>query len=235
MPEHRIDTLDVSSVVAIAASAGGLEATSLLAQYLPLDLNCCYIVAQHMSPSHTSILVQLLSRETKLKVEELGEKVAPKSSVIYIPPPGKDVRFRDGHIVLTAPEGHPASSKPSADLLFSSLADAVGENAIGVVLSGTGSDGSYGVQAIREKGGITIAQLPSSCKYDSMPASAIRTGCVDLTLTPQQIGEHIGMILERPRDLQALRSLNEISDRNSDLFEIMLAHTKVDFRHTVLS
>lgn len=220
----------VTSIVAIAASAGGLEASSLLAQHLPSDLSCCYVIAQHMSPSHKSMLVQLLSRETKLIVEELETATVPEPNVIYIPPPGNDVIFRDDAFQLREPAGHPASPKPSADRLFSSLADSLGENAIGVVLSGTGSDGSYGIRSIREHGGITIAQEPTSSKYDSMPTAAIRTGCIDLTLTPQQIGTHIGMILRRPRDLTDLKELNERAHQNRDLFEILMAHTLVDFR-----
>lgn len=223
-------TTKVSSIVAIASSAGGLEATSLLAQNLPSDLNCCYVIAQHMSPSHKSMLVQLLSRETKLEVEELENRTVPKPNVVYIPQPGYDVVYADNEFQLREPSGHPASPKPSADRLFISLAEKLGEYAIGVVLSGTGSDGSYGVRAIRESGGITIAQEPATCKYDSMPAAAIRTGCVDLTLTPQQIGEHIGLVLVRPRNLSVLRELSENSSRHRDLFEILLSHTLVDFR-----
>ncbi len=219
------------SIVAVAASAGGLEATSLLVQNLPVDLNCCYVIAQHMSPSHKSMVVPLLGRETKLTVEELQPDTEPRPNVIYIPPPAHDVTFSDGRLTLRTPSAHPATPKPSADRLFKTLAEGLGERAIGVVLSGTGSDGSYGVQAIREHGGITIAQEPASCKYDGMPTAAVESGCVDLTLTPQQIGEHIAVILARPRDLAALKELNETVNRNRDLFEILLSQTLVDFRN----
>ena len=218
-------------IVGVGASAGGLEATSLLVQNLVKNLNCVYVLAQHMSPSHKSMLVQLLARETLLAVAEIEDGVEPVEGTIYIPPPGNDVIYVDGHLKLAEPLGHPASSKPSADRLFKSLAQNAGEYAVGIVLSGTGSDGSYGIQAIREAGGITIAQQPESCKYDSMPVAAIRTGCVDLTLTPQQIGLHLAKILERPRDLDSLRAMYERDNRNSDLFQILLAHTRVDFRH----
>ncbi|WP_192964239.1 chemotaxis protein CheB [Phycobacter azelaicus] len=227
---NTVEPADPFSIVAIAASAGGLEATSILAQNLPSGMNCCYVIAQHMSPSHKSMLVDLLSRETSLHVEELQQRTVPKPNIIYIPPPAKDVIFNDGGLELRNPSDHPASPKPSADRLFASLADTKGENAIGVVLSGTGSDGSYGVRSIREMGGITIAQEPTTCKYDSMPLAAIRTGCVDLTLTPQQIGAHIGLILQHPRDLSALKELNSQSGRNNDLFDVLLAHSLVDFR-----
>ncbi|WP_339107047.1 chemotaxis protein CheB [Thioclava sp. GXIMD4216] len=217
-------------IVGIAASAGGLEATSLLAQNLPKSLDVAYVLAQHMSPSHKSMLVQLLARETSLAVVEIEERVVPAANTIHIPPPGHDVVLEDGEFVLRNPEGHPAAPKPSADRLFKSIASEVGERSVGIVLSGTGSDGSYGVQAIREAGGITIAQEPSSSKYDSMPVSAIRTGCVDLTLTPQQMGQHLAMILAQPRDLESLKDINEHTGKNSDLFQILLGHTLVDFR-----
>ncbi len=230
MDNVTVEPADPFSVVAIAASAGGLEATSILAQNLPSGMNCCYVIAQHMSPSHKSMLVDLLSRETPLHVEELQQRTVPKPNIIYIPPPAKDVIFNDGALELRNPSEHPASPKPSADRLFASLAETKGENAIGVVLSGTGSDGSYGVRLIREMGGITIAQEPTTCKYDSMPLAAVRTGCVDLTLTPQQIGAHIGLILKHPRDLSALKELNAHNGRNNDLFDVLLAHSLVDFR-----
>ena len=226
---HNSDR-DRLTIVGIAASAGGLEATTLLAQNLPVGINCCYVIAQHMSPSHTSMLVQLLGRETQLTVEELSAETTVKSGVIYIPPPGKDVIYTDGQMKLREPAGHPASPKPSADRLFKSLAEELAENAIGVVFSGTGSDGSYGIRAIRQHGGITIAQEPSSCKYDSMPVSAIHTGCIDLTLTPHQIGEHIAEIVSRPRDTDMLEQINATRHRNKDLFDIIFARTLVDFR-----
>ena len=217
-------------IVAIAASAGGLEATSLLAQNLPTSQDCAYVIAQHMSPTHKSMLVQLLSRETTLAVEEIQERTVPQPNTIYIPPPGHDVVFEGGAFVLRKPMGHSAAPKPSADRLFKSLAQEKGEHTIGVVLSGTGSDGTYGVQAIREASGITIAQEPGSSKYDSMPVSAIRTGCIDLTLPPQQIGQHLALILERPRNLSTLKLIQEDRSRNTDLYQILLAHTMVDFR-----
>ncbi len=218
-------------IVGIAASAGGLEATSLVAQNLPKDLNCAYVIAQHMSPSHKSMLVPLLSRETRLKVEEIEEETVPRAGTIYVPPPGRDTVLENGTLLLREPVGHHAAPKPSADRLLKSLAADLGSSAVGVVLSGTGSDGSYGVQAIRESGGITIAQDPGSSKYDSMPISAIRTGCVDLTLTPEQIGQHLATVLKQPRDLSVLKELNEKTSKNHDLFQILLAHTLVDFRH----
>ncbi|WP_163849051.1 chemotaxis protein CheB [Pseudooceanicola aestuarii] len=217
-------------VVGIAASAGGLESMSLLAQSLPLNLNCAYILAQHMSPKHESLLSTLLARETRLSVREVPERLVLQPNTIYVPVAGKDIVVNDGVVSSEPPRGHPAQPKPLADRLFSSIAKFAGENGVGIVLSGTGSDGSYGVQDIREAGGITIAQDPQTCRYDSMPSSAMETGCVDLILTPRQIGEHLETILARPRNLDGLRDTMESASEFSDLFLILLARTQVNFR-----
>ncbi len=216
--------------VGIGASAGGLEAASSLVQNLPAVANAVYILAQHMSPTHKSLLTSLISRETPLPVVELTGETVPTANTFFITPPNTDVILEDGLLKLVEPGGHTASPKPSADRLFKSLAHEQGQNCVGVVLSGTGSDGSYGVQAIREAGGITIAQDISTAKYDGMPASAAETGCIDLTLSPEQIGQHLEKILARPRDFGALRRLNERPSKLSDLFQILLARTSVDFR-----
>ncbi|WP_223274693.1 chemotaxis protein CheB [Tateyamaria sp. syn59] len=216
-------------MIGIAASAGGLEAVSLLVQNLPQAANAVYIIAQHMSPTHKSVLSTLISRETSLPVVELGPETEPERGSIYVTPPNTDVVLESGILRLRNPSGHAASPKPSADRLFKSLANEQGENCMGIVLSGTGSDGSYGVQAIREVGGITIAQDPASAKYDGMPTSAIETGCVDLTLSPEQIGTHLEKILAQPRNLAGLRSLQDEPKPLGELFGILLARTQVDF------
>lgn len=216
--------------VGIGSSAGGLEAVSTLAQNLSPDVNAVYILAQHMSPTHKSLLTALISRETPLPVVELTDDTTPVANTIFITPPNTDVILEDGKLRLVDPSGHPASPKPSADRLFKSLAKEAGEHCVGVVLSGTGSDGSYGVQAIREAGGITIAQDVATAKYDGMPQSAAETGCIDLTLSPEQIGVHLSKILASPRNFDQLRRLNERPSKMADLFQILMARTKVDFR-----
>ncbi|WP_010137185.1 chemotaxis protein CheB [Oceanicola sp. S124] len=218
------------TVVGIAASAGGLEATSLLVQNLEGKVPATYVIAQHMSPTHKSLLTSLISRETKLPVVELRGTVTPEPGTIYVTPPNSDVIARDGQLCLAEPFGHPATPKPSADRLFQSLADQFGERSVGIVLSGTGSDGSYGVQAIREAGGITIAQEVDTAKYDGMPASAIATGCIDLTLSPERIGQQFERILMHPRNFDDLKVIAQHPTRLSDLLQILLARTGVDFR-----
>ena len=221
---------DAHFIIGIAASAGGLEAISQLLNALPSDTGASYVIAQHMSPTHKSLMLTLLARETELPVHEIGEETIPERNAIYLTPPNSDVIIENGKLSLARPMGTMGAPKPSADRLFASLARDVGECAIGIVLSGTGSDGSYGVQAIREAGGITIAQDVASAKYDGMPVSAAETGCVDLVLSPAQIGQHIGKILAEPRDFEAISRINENPSKISDLLQILLARTRVDFR-----
>lgn len=220
---------DLPRIIGIAASAGGLEALTLLARNLPQFANAIYVVAQHMSPTHKSVLSTLIARETKLQVREMEVETKPEPDTIYVTPPNTDLTYENGMLHLRTPSGHAASPKPSADRLFKSIAVECGERCAGIVLSGTGSDGSYGIQAIREAGGITIAQDPSTAKYDGMPASAIETGCVDLTLSPEQIGTHLEKILARPRDFNSLRALQDEPNPLGELFGILLARTHVDF------
>lgn len=225
------ETDTVLTVVGIAASAGGLEAMSLLAQHLPSDLNCAYILAQHMSPHHASVLPTLISRETRLKVKAVQESMPLEPNTIYVPVPKSDLVVEDGQVQLREPSGQPAEPKPSADRLFRSIAEKYGEHSVGIVLSGTGSDGSYGVQAIREAGGITIAQDSASAKYDTMPSSAVESGAVDLILSPRQIGEQLRTILERPRDFSELQTLIDQPTEYDDLFHLLQARSRVNFRH----
>lgn len=217
--------------VGIAASAGGLEASSALVNSLPQDLNAAYIIAQHMAPQRESLLTALLARETTLTVVELEHKpIAPRPATIYVPPPNKDVIYKDGKLHLMEPSTKPGTPKPSADRLFVSLAENHGKRAAGIVLSGTGRDGSHGVQTIHEHGGITVAQSPDSAKFDGMPASAISTGCVDLILNPNVIGAQLHDILQRSRDLQSNRPIQPAGDMLEQLMQILQARTRVNFR-----
>ena len=226
-PETEAERLHV---VGIAASAGGLEATSLLLQNLTDKVAATFVIAQHMSPTHKSLLTSLISRDTQMPVVELTDDVKPERGTIYVTPPNADVIMDEGKFRLVEPFGHPATPKPSADRLFQSLAAECGEDAVGVVLSGTGRDGSYGIQAIREAGGITIAQEVDSAKYDGMPSSAIGTGCIDLALTPERIGQQFNRILSQPRDLDYLKNISQQPSRMADLLQILLSRTGVDFR-----
>lgn len=182
-------------LVGIGASAGGLEALRALVSNLPHESRMSYVIAQHLSPTHPSMLVQLLSRETTLSVVEIRDSVEPAPNIIYITPINKNIRIEDGKLRLSDPFKH-ALPKPSVDYLFKSMADEYGENAIGIILSGTGSDGAHGVRAIKGAGGFLFAQDEASARYNGMPRAAVETGCVDMVLSPEKIASELGSIAQ---------------------------------------
>ena len=216
--------------VGIGASAGGLEALRELVKNLPKRVgNVTYIVAQHLSPKHQSMMVQLLGRETNMLVKEAEHNVSPEAGVIYITPPNSDLYVKDGKLQLrTPPSQH--SPKPSVDFFFTTLAEELGDHAIGVILSGTGSDGSHGVRAIRAGGGLTIAQIPKTAKYDGMPYNAVETGCIDITLPPEDIGPEIASLIRSPHNLHLMQETEEKRTAMQELMHLLKTRTSVDFR-----
>jgi two-component system chemotaxis response regulator CheB len=177
-------------VVAIGASAGGVEALHIVVETLPVDFPAAVLVVQHMDPRHRSMLAGLLARRCRLRVKQAtnGEVIEP--GTVSIAQPDAHLVVRDGRLLLTdTKQVH--FSRPSIDLLFESVADAYGDRAISVVLSGTGVDGADGTRAIKAKGGTTIAQSPSSAAHGGMPQAARATGCVDVTLPLEEIGPAI--------------------------------------------
>lgn len=218
------------TIIGIGSSAGGLEAIRELVATLPTDLQVAYVVVQHMSPHHKSLMTELVARQTSLVVRDLVDGCTPEANVIYVTPPKTDVVYDEGRLCLVDPSVEVGTPKPSVDRFLVSLADEHGEKTMAIILSGTGTDGAYGVQAIREAGGITIAQDTESAKYDGMPVAAMQTGCVDLVLRPSEIGTHLQKILTSPRDFNAFRQESTEASPASDLLQILLARTRVDFR-----
>ncbi|MFK7764956.1 MAG: chemotaxis protein CheB [Roseobacter sp.] len=218
------------TIIGLGSSAGGLEAIRELVATLPANLKVAYVVVQHMSPHHKSLMTELVARQTSLKVKDVQDATVPEPNVIYITPPNTDIIYDEGKLLLVEPSTEVASPKPSVDRFLLSLADKHGEQSMAIILSGTGTDGAYGVQAIREAGGITIAQDTESAKYDGMPMAAMQTGCVDLVLRPFEIGTHLQKILTSARDFDAFRQEASETSPASDLLQILLARTRVDFR-----
>jgi two-component system, chemotaxis family, CheB/CheR fusion protein len=179
-------------IVGIGASAGGLEALSELVKQITLD-HIALVIVQHLSPSHTSMLPELLGRVTEMKVVEIvdGARVVPNH--VYVAPPRMQVRVSGGALQLG-----PAEGSHSIDVFLRSLAQDHGRDAIGIVLSGMGSDGSLGLKAIKERGGITFVQSPSSAKFEAMPLSAIVSDVADRVLTPGEIGAELMAISRHP-------------------------------------
>lgn len=174
-------------VVAIGASAGGLNALTQVLRSLPASFPSSIVVVQHLSPDHKSWIANLLGHASRMKVKqaEHGEIMLP--GVVYTAPPDEHLLVGPGKIQL-AHSQLVHFSRPSIDLLFESVAGTYGSRAIGIVLSGSGRDGATGIRAIKEAGGITISQTPDSAEFRPMPQAAVETGCIDFILPLEKIG-----------------------------------------------
>jgi two-component system, chemotaxis family, protein-glutamate methylesterase/glutaminase len=174
-------------IVAIAASAGGVVALLQIVTELPADFPATIVVVQHLDPRHRSLMPQIFGRRSNLPVDAAVEGMEVERGHVYLAPPDRHMLInRDGTVSLTQTE-LVNFVRPSADLLFESVAAAYGERAIAVVLTGAGKDGSMGVTAIKKRGGTVIVQDEASSEFFSMPLAAIRTGTVDFVLALDEI------------------------------------------------
>lgn len=184
LPPNTISSFDV---VAIAASAGGLNAINIVLANLPAMFPATIVVVQHLDPRHRSLMAEILARNTSLKVKQAEEGDTVQPGTVFIAPPDRHLLVNsDGTLTLSQSElVH--FVRPSADLLFESVAASHKERAIAVVLTGTGSDGSMGVQAIKKMGGTVICQDIDSAEFTGMPLAALQSKCVDFTLPLDEI------------------------------------------------
>ncbi len=166
-------------IVGIGASAGGLEALEQFLSRIPLGSNLALVVIQHLDPTHQGIMPELLQRITRLKVAQAKDRTPVRPDCVYVIPANKDMSIFNGCLHLMEPLERRGMRLP-VDFFFRSLADDQRERSTGVILSGMGTDGTLGVRAIKEKGGLVMVQEPASAKFDGMPRSAIGTGLVDL-------------------------------------------------------
>jgi len=183
-PAPSISDFDV---VAIAASAGGLNAINAVLSNLPAAFPAPIVVVQHLDPRHRSLMAEILARNTSLHVKQADEGDTMQPGMVYIAPPDRHLLVNsDGTLALSQSElVH--FVRPSADLLFESVAASHKERAIAVVLTGTGSDGSMGVQAIKKMGGTVICQDVDSAEFTGMPLAALQSKCVDFSLPLDEI------------------------------------------------
>ncbi|MDX2242913.1 MAG: chemotaxis protein CheB [Leptolyngbyaceae cyanobacterium bins.302] len=182
-------------IVAMAASAGGLNALSQVLSGLPAQFPAAIVIVQHLDPRHRSLMADILSRRTVLKVKQADEKDSLQPGMVYIAPPNRHLLVNsDGTLSLTQSElVH--FVRPSADLLFDSVAASYQNRAIAVVLSGTGNDGGMGVQAIKQMGGTVIAQDEATSEFFGMPSTAIQTGTVDFILPLPEIAAALATLV----------------------------------------
>ena len=219
-------------VVAIGASAGGLDALERFFQGLPTDTGAAYVVVQHLSPDHKSMMGNLLARHTPMPVVTVEHDMRIEANRVHLIPPASLMTV-SGDVLRLSPKNPRGLTLP-IDLFFSSLAKEFGNHAIGVILSGTGSDGTRGAVAINDAGGFLVAQDPETAKFDGMPRSVIATSLVDAILPPEEIGPRLlDHIHQRPQPKVRPPSMAMEIDRDSAHEEVMhlLQHSGgIDFR-----
>src|SRR5437764_4470915 len=220
-------------IVGIGGSAGGFEAAMEFLRHLPAKTGMAYVIVQHLDPHHASRLSNLLGKVTAMPVSEITKTTTPKPNTVYVQPPNKCVIAKNGALTVMRREER---LNVAIDHFFESLAEECGSRAVGVVLCGTGSDGTAELRAIKAAGGLTFAQSEESAKFDAMPRSAIRAGFVDLVLSPGEIAREIERIANHPYIRRPLSDPDEIEKaayrQADDLGRIFLSLRKqmgVDF------
>ena len=195
MPSGETPNGSHCTVVGFGASAGGMEAFLEVLAHMPPDSGLALVLVQHLDPNHQSVLTELLGRSTPMPVLEIQDGMRAEPNHVYVIPPNASLAITDGVLHL----GERGWGQPMPiDSFLRSLAEGEGSKAIGVILSGTASDGTLGLKAIKAEGGITFAQEPGSAKYDGMPRSAIAAGCVDLVLNPRAIAAELVRLCKHP-------------------------------------
>jgi two-component system chemotaxis response regulator CheB len=174
-------------IVALAASAGGLKAITVVLAALPADFPAALVVVQHLDPRHRSLMADILSRRTALQVKQAEQGDRLLAGTAYIAPPNNHLLVNGGGTLTLTQTELVHFVRPSADLLFESVAASYKDRAIAVVLSGTGQDGSMGVKAIKKMGGTVIAEDDRTAEFPGMPAAAFATGCVDFVLPLEEL------------------------------------------------
>jgi two-component system chemotaxis response regulator CheB len=191
--------VDITSfdVVAIAASAGGLSAISIVLSKLPNSFPAPIVIVQHLDPRHRSLMAEILSRNTPLQVKQADEGEFIHPGTVYIAPPDRHLLVNSDNSLTLSQSELVHFVRPSADLLFESVAASHKERAIAVVLTGTGSDGSMGVQAIKKMGGTVIIQNMETAEFSGMPQAALLTKCVDFNLPLDEIAAALVTLVMR--------------------------------------
>jgi two-component system, chemotaxis family, CheB/CheR fusion protein len=216
-------------IVAIGASAGGLEAFSNLLRALPPQPGLALVFIPHLDPTHESALPELLARTTRLPVHQATDGTHVECNTVYVMPPNSDMTISEGVLHLIKREAGRGQHMP-IDTFFRSLAEDQTTNSVGVILSGTANDGTLGMLAIKNNGGITLAQDRESAKYDGMPHSASSAGVVDFVLPPERIAQELTRIQRQPNIQNAANKAFEGKDPlMNEIFRLLADVSKVDF------
>ncbi len=217
-------------VVGIGASAGGLEAFEEFFKSMPANTGMAFVLVPHLDPTHTSMLPELLKRYTTMEVDQAADGMKVEPNRVYIIPPNKDMAIFHGTLQLTALERPSRGLRMPIDSFLRSLADDLGEMAICIILSGSGSDGSMGVRAVHAAGGMTMVQEISTAKYDGMPRSAVETNLVDFILPPSKMAEQLTAYVKKI-SLKKVRPVSPIAAPTSvqKILMVLRSQTGHDF------
>lgn len=218
-------------IVGIGASAGGLEAFKRFFRAMPPDSGMAFVLIPHLDPTHGSLMVELLSRQTAMKVSEIEEGIPVEPNCVYVIPPNKYLSIIGGRLHLTEPTEQ-WGSQTAIDSFFHSLAEDQQEKSIGIVLSGTGSHGTPGLKEIKLAGGMAMAQDPETAEYDQMPQSAIDAGIIDYVLAPEKMPEALINYFRQPylSHPEAIPAADVAADQISPILDMLRARTRCDFR-----
>ena len=230
-PKPQSDLL----ITAIGASAGGIEAFTELVSNLPADTGMAFVLVQHLDPKHHSMLTELLSKKTPMRVSEVTDGMAVEPNRVYVIPPNATMSISD-HTLLLGPREESRGVPMPIDRFMRTFAEQEGSRAIGVLLSGSGTDGTLGMAEIQAQGGVTFAQDEASAKYDGMPRSAIAAGCVDYVLPPKAIARELARLAQHPyvarsAGAPAPELVSAEAAGLSTIFQLLRRSTGVDFTH----
>ena len=238
MPQTGPAAQQAPLIIGIGASAGGLEALQQFFGHMPNNSGLSFVVVQHLSPDYKSLMADILSKHTGMAVYQAENEMPVRPDTVYLIPPKKYMTVRQGRLILS--DYSPGILNHPIDMFFTSLAEEKREHSIVVVLSGTGSDGTNGVKAVKEHGGLVIAQDPESAKFDGMPRSVINTGLADFILSPEEIADEILNFSTTPMLLRSPQNDGPISEEDgifseeetlSHIYTIMKNASGIDFTY----
>ena len=230
--QQEIENFGPICYVGIGASAGGLEALESFFAQMSADSGMAFIVIQHLSPDYKSMMVELLSKRTAMPVRRAEEGMLVEANSVYLIPPKKNLSIFHGKLLLSESD-HTRGLNLPIDVFLRSLADDQAEKAIGIILSGTGSDGVRGIRAIKEAGGIVMVQNEESARFDGMPRAAVSTGLADFVLPPDEMPQKLLSFVQHPYATTVDQPPNLLSgdDGVTRIFALLRERTRVDFTH----
>ena len=226
--ENKQDTKPKQYIVGIGASAGGLEAIYAFFQKMPVNSGLAFVVVQHLSPDYKSLMTELLSNHIDIPVHRIEEGMRVKANNVYLIPPRKNLTIFHDQLLLTEQIRNEGLHLP-IDVFFQSLAEDHNEMSIAVVLSGTGSDGTRGIRAIKDRGGMVMVQNEDSAKFSGMPNNAIATGLVDFVLSAEEMSEQLLAFVKHPYSTQQSTVINQSDNDFTRILALLRDKRKLDF------